>query len=328
MDWEPFLLDNSIEFVRHGPNVKKGNINISCPFCGDDPSHHMGIKLDGEGWGCWRQSSHRGKSPAFLVQALLSVPFGRARAIVEQYSVADPGDISEALKALEGHAVAVTGKYKGKRLELPEDFVDIKPKGTTKRFFDYLYRRGFGDDTADVIETYELLCAKVGHYQDRIVIPLFYKEKLVTWTGRAITRTTGDTPRYLSHSMEKGALLRPTDFIYDEDSLRKGGKVLFICEGPFDRIKLDYYAREFDCRATCTFTTALSDSQVAAIAGLSGRYSRRILLYDRTAVSAQFEAMDRLGPFGVECGELPEYVEDPGEFQPDDIPDFLSSYLR
>jgi hypothetical protein len=65
LDWRQLLTDNRVPFIERGPNVKRGEINIRCPFCGSaDPSYHMGLNLDSGWWSCWRnKDQHSGKSP-------------------------------------------------------------------------------------------------------------------------------------------------------------------------------------------------------------------------------------------------------------------------
>ena len=39
-----FLDDLNVEYIDSGKNHKAGNINIRCPYCGEeDPSYHLGI---------------------------------------------------------------------------------------------------------------------------------------------------------------------------------------------------------------------------------------------------------------------------------------------
>ena len=79
-DWVEFLQKHNIEYVTQGSNVAHGNVNIKCPMCGPrDPSHHMGIAIDGAGWSCWRNPQHRGRSPVYLVALLAHVSVTRAR---------------------------------------------------------------------------------------------------------------------------------------------------------------------------------------------------------------------------------------------------------
>ena len=72
LDVLTFLDHNRIPYRTNGPNCAKGHVVIKCPFCGDeDPSEHLGIQLSTGYWGCWRNSSHRGRRPHRLIMRLL-----------------------------------------------------------------------------------------------------------------------------------------------------------------------------------------------------------------------------------------------------------------
>src|SRR3990170_3506093 len=70
LDIESALKSKRILYLDSGSNVSRGNINICCPFCPDDPSYHLGINLETGYWGCWRDSGHRGVTLKRLFKAL------------------------------------------------------------------------------------------------------------------------------------------------------------------------------------------------------------------------------------------------------------------
>ena len=144
MNWEAFLTDNGIEYVDYGPNVKAGNININCPWCDDDPSHHMGISLNKDAYGCWRNMDHKGKKVERLVQAILGCSYNHAKLVTRQYSVSDPSTLDEALAALTGADTAPKPASQGiqHKITMPTNFKRIKKSGTTSKFHRYLRLRG------------------------------------------------------------------------------------------------------------------------------------------------------------------------------------------
>ena len=75
---------HGVPYVSQGKNVKKGHINVACPFCGDDPSFHLGINTDTLAWSCWRNSSHRGNYPHKLVKKLLNWSWPRVQEMFGQ----------------------------------------------------------------------------------------------------------------------------------------------------------------------------------------------------------------------------------------------------
>lgn len=325
MDWESFFTDNNVDYITRGQNVKKGNINICCPWCGDDPSFHMGVSLHEKGYGCWRSVSHAGKAPHRLVRALLNCSYETAKLIVKQYSVADPQNLDEALNALEaGNTPRQKPAHKPK-LIMPSEFRDIKSTGTTARFYEYLAGRGF-NNVDELTMLYNLRSCSTGKFKDRIIIPIYRKGNLVSWTSRALGKVT-DAPRYLALSEDEGGLVNVFHTLWNWDELMYGGEVLIVVEGPFDALKLDYYISTYNCCATCTFGTSMSEEQALLIMEASRRFKRSILLYDEGATEAIFLAKEKLVRSKVEIEFLPEGVEDPGDMTRKQVRTFIKSLL-
>lgn len=326
MDWRRFLEENNIHFVDRGPNTKRGEVSIHCPMCGDDdPSEHLGINLTTGKWGCLRDGSHRGKSARHLIKNILGCSSAQSFTIVKQYSHSDPDSLEAALTVLEGDTVGVTNhdedvaKLAKHQALGPQfkDFYQIKPRGITKRFFTYLQERGY-DNPTDIIKAYDLRCAMTGRYKDRIIIPAYLNSELMGWTSRAIG-IIRNAPRYLASSDE----VKTTVFNFDE--LKKGGQRLFIVEGPFDAIRMDSYAvstnyaaskitdtlhDRIDFRATCTFGTSLTVSQIALLRTLVKRFDQAWVLFDR---GAEGPATDLASWIDADMAYLPHYIDDPGE---------------
>jgi hypothetical protein len=306
MDWVRLLDDSNIEHVSRGPNTKRGEISVRCPFCGeDDPSHHLGINLEADKWGCLRNAEHRGNNPDRLVAALLGCNMPRARIIIKQYNKADPSDLDHVLEALGEEIPAAKAE--------PEVYPlvrQIRYRGATQRFWNYLKHRGFGDDVRELVWRYGLQACLTGRFKDRIIIPFRRNGKVIAWTGRAIADPV-NAPRYLSSGAVKST-------VFNEDVLIRGGHLLFIVEGPFDALKLDYYAGN-RARATCTFGTVLSLDQIAILRQGLKNFSRVVLLFDRDAFGQAFAAMDWLMAPNVVVGSLPPGAEDPGGLSPQQI---------
>jgi hypothetical protein len=309
MDWIALLEDHHVPYVTSGPNTKKGEVSVKCPWCGpDDPSEHLGIKLEGEAWGCHRNQQHRGKGPKKLVQALLGCSFNQARLVVEQYNQADPDSLADAIfEQKEAPVKAV------QRLKLPAEAYPIPPKG---RFIDYIRSRGF-DSPALVANRYGLKCCTVGRWKDRILIPVFNEySQLIAWTARAIMRPVS-APRYLSSS----DVIKTT--LFDIDSLY-GGDVLFVTEGPMDAIKVDYYSSMRNCRATAVFGTSITPAQISLLSKVAKRFKKTVILLDTDAIESAFNLSDWL-PNAV-VGQLPDGVKDPGDLTKDQVVALVNSY--
>lgn len=308
MDWIGLFDSNSIEYTSRGPNTKRGEISIKCPYCGDDdPSMHMGISLTKEAWGCHRNATHRGKSPIRLITALLNCSVSQAKLIAAQYGVADPASF-DTLPALNLTSEAPSPVKAP--LKLPPEFRAISH---FDRFWRYIAHRGF-EDAGGVIAEYRLKCAVSGRFKDRVITPFYQGGQLIGWTGRAIINPVS-APRYLS----SGAEVKKT--IFNEDELREGGELLFITEGPFDAIKVDFYGQELGARATCTFGTSFTVDQIAIISSLP--FNLKIILFDNGAIEQAWSVFDWL-PRSV-VAKLPDGVDDPGDMSENQIVELVRS---
>lgn len=319
MEWQRFLDENNIHYVTRGPNTKRGEVSIQCPMCGEeDPSEHLGINLTTSKWGCHRDASHRGKSARTLIKALLGCSSQQAQYIIRQYSHSDPDTLDAALAILEADAGSIAHhdlreKVKSQRLDPQfKDFSHIKPRGITRRFYDYIENRNL-DDVPSLIARYELRCALVGRYKDRIILPVRHSGELLGWTSRAIGAVK-NAPRYLMSNED----VKTTVFNYD--GIKSGGERLFIVEGPFDAIAIDNHnfthPMEDDgvsFRATCTFGTSPTISQIAVLRALVKRYDEAWVLFDKGADGPGSELAQWIG---AKQAYLPPTVEDPGELKP------------
>jgi hypothetical protein len=317
MDWPSFLTTHNIDYITAGPNTRKGEISIRCPWCGDDdPSEHLSISLSKDAFGCWRNTKHAGYKPTRLIAALLGCSFSHAQNIVQQYSAPDAGAFDDAMAMLQATAKppqrpnALVGG-------LPSAFRQIKPAGLTGRFWHYLLQRGF-DDVLALITEYKLLCCQTGRWKDRIILPLYQKQSLIGWTGRAIQPTT-KAPRYLSSS----EAIKHT--IFNEDHLTDGGKTLYITEGPFDALKIDFYGKKFGSQATCLFGVNPTISQIAILHTILSSFEKVVILFDAEAFEAALSLHDSLSVKNVTIGSLPTGVKDPGELCPPQVEQFLKT---
>lgn len=335
MDWVRFFNDHNITYVEKGRNVKKGHVNIRCPFCGpDDPSEHMGVSLNGDVYGCWRSANHAGYKPWNLIRPLLGCSFQHARLVAQQYSVADPETVDEALAALVGHDNADKPRAKpapARTLKFPNDFRRIERDGVTRRFWHYLEERKF-DSVRQLVSEYNLKCTTTGIWKDRIIFPIYVDGELVSWTGRAIMQTI-DAPRYKVLGMEEdpvwspSAVLDRNEVVYNANQCT-GGSLLLCCEGPIDALKMEFYGMDDGASALCPLGTRMSQEQACIIGERARKYKRKLLLYDLQEVETVFLAMDLLGRYGFEVGQYPSWVtDDVGALSPKRSKELVRSFL-
>lgn len=302
MDWIRFLDENNIHYVTRGPNTKRGEVSVHCPLCGpDDPSEHLGINPESGAWGCLRDNSHRGKSAKTLVRALLACSGIQANHIITQYSHADPDSLEGALALLDPTPVMQEAPKIDPNREF-KTFRDILTRGTTKRFYQYLEKRGYHDPYG-IIDYYDLKCAVVGKYKDRLIIPIRQSGELLGWTSRAIVDPR-DAPRYLASSSDVKAT------VFNYDNIKDGGDKLFIVEGPFDALRIDDFGRKNGMRATCTFGTDVTTGQIILLRALMRGFKETWVLFDNNADGPAQRLADWTN---AKTAKLPPGVKDPGE---------------
>lgn len=303
LNWLQLFQDEGIQYVSGGKNTSKGFISIKCPFCLDDPSEHLGVHLATGHWTCWRDSTHRSSSPERLLTVLTGHSKATVRLLIEAYT-------ANGLDAFGTPVAVETAPQASKRPQLPHEFRPIEVDSLTHKFWQYLYDRGF-DDPDKLISNYELKACLFGRWKGRVIIPVKDSKGLVGWQGRAIQKS--DTaPKYLTSS----ELVKAT--IFNLQNLNRGD-ILFICEGPFDALKVDYYGQSNGMRATCFFGVNFTFDQINQLISLRHRFRRVISLLDNDSagITASFLLSDYLPE--LEFGCLPDEIHDPGDLTKEQV---------
>lgn len=287
--WRELLDDQRVSFIERGPNVKRGEINIKCPFCGAaDPSFHMGLNLDTGFWACWRNASHRGKSPLRLIMALAHVPYWKAREIAGlSQDYVDPEGFDAVAARLLGHSGILVNEPLPRKqfLAVGKEF---EPATTSTRHMRYLeVTRGFGEWAADASYFYDLMMARSGDWRDRIIIPYYLDGALVTWTARAIAKAT---VRYKDLSIDE-SLVPPKQTLFNHDVIIGGGMALVVVEGPVDAIKLDLFGRGAGVRAVALSTNSMTEEQLYLISDAEGQFRRIIFMLDNASTLGIVDTM-------------------------------------
>jgi 5S rRNA maturation endonuclease (ribonuclease M5) len=320
-DWIALFESNGIEYVRKGANVARNNVNIHCPFCGDDdPSFHMGVSLSGSGWGCWRNPNHRGKSRARLIHAVLNCTWDRAARLAGQGVAPDRPATEEVITVALRNMNMGGGMptQRSSRLYMPEEFKPLTEGKFAPRFLDYMTDRGFDMSAMYWLEQhYDLRYSAVGDYRNRIVFPIYdSRGRLACWTARAVSKNAGI--RYKTLSLIEGALetsdklLLGLPYIQYMIALRKARR-LVICEGPFDAIKVSWLGRRHGIVATCLFGLNMSEEQATLIEELiSDRNFEDVILLVDPEARIQGIQLGRKLVGQLEHFRVPEGVEDPG----------------
>jgi hypothetical protein len=321
-----------IPYVERGPNVKRGNVNIRCPWCSDDPSHHMGIVPESGWYGCWRDRSHRGKFFPRLLAAAASISIEYAKSIASEYfsEWAQDDAFSNAVKAMSDAPTdeRVKAKRKPNDKTLSRELRNLQiisdKDPLCRRHRRYLEARGF-PEASSVARRYSLMYAVGGEWKDRVVIPYYVSGKLVTLTGRSIYEATELRYKALP---ENRSILTTKQCLYNHDDAVKRDGVLFVVEGPFDVIKFDFFIpSKAHCGVVGVSSVAIEDDQLEPLLNLCERFDRVVVMADQSELKQSMDMQAQLGRKAVvfDWG-LAMSKKDPGNFTKQIVRDVCRHY--
>lgn len=303
MDVLAFLEEHGIE---HDPRrTYRDNVYVKCPWCkDDDESAHMGIRLDGMAYGCWRDERHRGSEMEDIVQALLGCSVQEAEDIVRG---AKRNSSWDQLRERLARSDAAPETPEDERTEYPAGIAEIERRGPTVAARRYLRERGFrGKDLDVLISRYSLRFGVSGRWQRRLILPFIEAGQLVGWTGRSVGRSR---IKYLTEPKGRGS----KRYVMNHDLLFGGGEVIALVEGPLDALKLDFYGSAMGVRAVPLLGLSVTDVQADKIAGLAGGFRKLAVVLDATATSVALRLSRKYGVLHPHVVPVPAPWGDPGE---------------
>lgn len=315
-NWVQFLDSHHVHYVTSGPNVSRGHIATHCPFCGSqDPSQHMSLNLKHGGWNCWRNDNHSGKSPVYLIQALISCSRERAQSIVGE-GVFIPDDFLGAVRELVAPAQSTVQR----QVTLPEEFKSFGArKPSAGRFERYLLGREFTQRQIDrMTRRFGLRYCTTGRFKGRIIFPVVFQGELMTYTGRTIYPDEELRYKTLSYDpeLEEQPAVGPiSDYLLFYDKLvanKADCDTLIYCEGPFDALKVNVIGRPHGICATCFFTSSPSQGQIDLAGDLIPIYRRRYLMLDAGTFATALRTQIDMSTLVHRVLTLPKHIKDPG----------------
>lgn len=241
IDIKRFLDDYNIEYWTSGKNVAEGFTNIQCPHC-NDHSNHGGFTEDGSRYMCWRCGSH---SVYDTLAMLIGVNTRKIYDILNAYSV----------------KVGVEEKEK---IEYHNTTIEVPGSKLLKQHKDYLESRNFD---ADYLERkYDLKgTLACGNYSYRIIVPVYYNNRIVTFQGRDFTGR--QKLRYMMCEPKK-EIIPIKNTIYNIDNAKS--RSVLIVEGVYDVFRMGD-------NCISTFGTSYTRRQLKLI---SKKFDRIFVLFD------------------------------------------------
>ncbi len=257
--------DHNISYFTEGNNVSPGWANIKCIFH-SDKSNHLGFNLKKGYYFCWICGSF--KIEDVLIE-LLSVEYREVKQIIKEYGNR-PLLRNNKIKPLTSQV---------KSLIMPgEDLTDRHKKYLIKRNFDPEY----------IIDKYKIKgTGIVGDWKFRIMVPVFYENKLVTYQGRDITNKANS--KYMSLKKED-SIINIKNILYNFDNCTDKN-IIIVMEGVFDVWRIGDYS-------CCTFGTSISDAQMK----LLSQYKKIVFMFDdeKEAQKAAHKSAGQLSVLGHE----------------------------
>lgn len=285
IDFIRLLKDSNIDYKQE----VDGWTNLPCPYHDNGKrGFKAGFNHAGQYIFCWVCGSHRIEK---FVSDLLHISFYEARKLLQEYDT-------------ESRIIhKVSKKAKGKEIVLPG--VKIENKGMA---YLYLSKRNFNPDY--LISNYGILWGDIiGNYSFRIIIPIYYKNVLVSFQARSIYSKEKCSElgilRYKNYPIELSKV-NIKHILYNLDNCLENWVV--VVEGVFDCWRLG------PKNIAATMGTSMSEQQISLLAS---RYKKVIFLFDNEK-QAQERAKkygQRLAGLGVEVEIFnPEFVNDPGDY--------------
>jgi len=279
MTFRDLLDELKVAYLESGSShCRPGWIQLrDCVFC-SSTNYHLGYRLGSRYTNCWRCGFH----PAYVTLQRL----GASKAILGQF-----------WKGLEHEHVAPREAVRGKLIE-------PKGRGPLKRIHkEYLCGRGYKPEQVQGMWEIEGI-GIAGRLGWRIYIPIYYQNRRVSWTTRAVGSDVAQ--RYISAGAEEEAVNHKR-ILYGLDYCAQS---VVICEGPLDVWKVGP-------GSVGVFGTSYTPAQVRLLSGIPFRF----VCFD-SSKEAQREARKLAGELAVFPGRTENVIldaKDPGEAKPKEI---------
>lgn len=166
-------------FVTEGhKHCREGWLNLTCPFCTGNPGYHLGFCIDEEYFHCWRCGGHR------IIETL------------SKLSNQSPEQIKFLLKQYGGRTrlpSRLEPIVRVKAFKFPSNCTELQSYHRQ-----YLLSRKFDPDKLEKLwelkGTGPIAMLDKSDYKLRIIAPIYWDNKIVSFQGRAISNAA--TMRY------------------------------------------------------------------------------------------------------------------------------------
>lgn len=288
-----------IEVASEGhKHARPGWINTVCPFCTGTEGFHLGFNTRSTYYFCWRCGPH--PIAASLVK-LLRISYTQADELIKVYRLRS--------KTSFGQKEPTQVKVGGKPFKFPSDVIDLY--GPHER---YLKGRGF--DSGMMASIWQAKgtgpVSKLDGipYDHRILIPIYWQDKLVSFQTRDYT---GKQERYMA-CPEIREIVHHKHILYGHRSLWAKSRAIIV-EGVFDVWRLGV-------NACATLGTGYTPQQMRILGQL---FHELVIVFDPepAAQSVAKKLKEELQFRGLKVQIYNDLKTDPGDMSEDDAQHLL-----
>lgn len=225
-----FLEDHDIQYWTSGRNVRKNNVNITCPFCGDHDysgNNHLGIDLKTKTFNCWICSAGKNKVIISLIMRLLNCSYGKANQLIKKYNNEILSRLSSENR--EYKDISPDKNYEPNQCLTPSfKFLRDLSGEFPKLHVEYLKNRNFDPDF--LIPKFKLRATNnIGNFKFRIVAPIILDNQIISFLTRDVTNKASIPYLPLPDNQ---SIIPYKNSIYNIDNCKSGS--ILIVEGITD----------------------------------------------------------------------------------------------
>jgi len=296
VNWRSLLSDIRVAWIDKGRNVSRGNVNIACPWCQNDPSQHLGISLVKEAYYCYREPNrHSGRS---FISLLFKLGQGRI----------------EAVRLLKRYTIAGASLEFAQPIAVKRDIIQtlwdrFSPAQYNDACLHYLHTRGFRSPKI-VCEQYGLRFAREGRYANRLLIPFSLNGQIKSFTGRALYNSM--ELRYLAYDRSA------SQYLYSPNASKPHADTLALVEGPVDALKLAYAGHRLPIIVAALNGKQLGSDKYLQLRNIASKVRLVLVALDAdVSMSYAYDIINNvaqvLRPHKIARAKLPIGYKDPGE---------------
>lgn len=258
--------DYNIEYATEGTkHTRAGWIQTSCPFCSGSHGYHLGFSLNANIFNCYRCGRH---PKTMVIKNILHISWSEAKEIIDRYSIMG-GIIKQC--------------YHDKKYAETTNF-PLYTEEINEQHKKYLIMRNFIPD--EIQQNWNIKgTTHLGDYKQRIIIPIYMDNVLVSYQGRDITGK--QDPKYKACPIPLETL-HHKDLLYGMDNVSQDK--IIVCEGVMDVWRIGY-------GAVCTFGVGYTKKQLL----LLSQFKKIGIAFDMDDSGREAAKMLQMGLYTMGC---------------------------